>query len=63
MGSRHQDTSDGFASIHDGYAYQKLEDYILGIITEKVATFMKRNAKTKAKELAQSSNSEDGLAL
>lgn len=25
MGSRHQDTSDGFASIHDGYAYQKLE--------------------------------------
>ncbi|KAF6219564.1 hypothetical protein HO133_004033 [Letharia lupina] len=62
-GRVHQDASDEFASIHHGYAFQKLNECILGTVTEKAAAFMKKNAEIKAKDLAQSSNGDDGLAL
>lgn len=62
-GRVHQDASDEFASIHDGYAVQKLNECILGTVTEKAAAFMKKNAEIKAKDLAQSSKGDDGLAL
>ena len=63
-GKVHQGTSDEFESIHDDYAYQKLGECILGTVTEKAATFIKKNAKAKAKELAESSkNANQDLAL
>ncbi|KAB2577949.1 Nitrate reductase (NADH) [Lasiodiplodia theobromae] len=43
-GKAHQETSDEFASIHDAYAYRKLEECILGNVTDKVASLIKKNA-------------------
>ncbi|KAF4304953.1 hypothetical protein GTA08_BOTSDO06141 [Botryosphaeria dothidea] len=44
-GKVHQETSDEFASIHDGYAYQKLKECVLGVVTEKAANFIKRTPR------------------
>ncbi|KAI9726877.1 MAG: hypothetical protein M1835_003750, partial [Candelina submexicana] len=57
-------TSDEFGSIHDGFAYQKLGECILGTVTEKAATFIKKNAEAKARDIAESSqNANRDFAL
>ncbi|KXT09669.1 hypothetical protein AC579_9975 [Pseudocercospora musae] len=58
-GKVHQETSDEFASIHDGFAYQKLKECILGVVTEKAANFIKANAEAAAKEKANSKKDGD----
>ncbi len=78
-GKVHQETSDEFSSIHDGYAYQKLNglclsshqtrpvlaltltsiECILGVITEKAKTFIKKHAEAAAEEKSKSQESED----
>ncbi|KAK5115853.1 hypothetical protein LTR85_009447 [Meristemomyces frigidus] len=60
-GQVHQETSDEFASIHDGFAYQKLKECILGVVTEKAASFIKSNAEAAAKEKAQPHQGGDGV--
>ncbi|KAK5747496.1 hypothetical protein LTR17_000137 [Elasticomyces elasticus] len=55
-GKVHQETSDEFESIHDGYAYQKLKGCVLGVVMQKAADFMKANAEVAANEKAQSKN-------
>lgn len=47
------------ASIHDGFAYQKLQECVLGILTQKAANFVKANAEAAAKERAESAKSRD----
>ncbi|KAF2164012.1 hypothetical protein M409DRAFT_25783 [Zasmidium cellare ATCC 36951] len=62
-GKVHQETSDEFASIHDGFAYQKLKECILGVVTDKAANFIKANAEASAKEKAQSSQKSGDVVL
>lgn len=62
-GKVHQETSDEFASIHDGYAYQKLKECILGVVSDKAMTFIKKQAEQAAKEKANSANTSPELAL
>ncbi|KAK0386311.1 hypothetical protein NLU13_6148 [Sarocladium strictum] len=52
-GRVHQETSDEFWSIHDGYASDKLKECLLGIVTDKVANFIKANADKQASERAK----------
>ncbi|KAK3713621.1 hypothetical protein LTR37_008315 [Vermiconidia calcicola] len=58
-GKVHQDTSDEFASIHDGFAYQKLHECALGVVTEKAANFIKAQAEAAKKEESKKHNNED----
>ncbi|TLD09664.1 hypothetical protein E2P81_ATG10191, partial [Venturia nashicola] len=53
-GKVHQETSDEFASIHDDFAYQKLKECILGVVTDKAAQHIKADAEAMAKEKAAS---------
>ncbi|KAL2042718.1 hypothetical protein N7G274_004477 [Stereocaulon virgatum] len=62
-GKVHQETSDEFASIHNGDASQKLNECILGKVTEKPATFIEKHAEARAKELAQPSQVNEDLVL
>lgn len=62
-GKVHQETSDEFASIHDGYAYQKLKECILGVVTEKAANLIKANAEAAAKEKANSKSKDGDVVL
>lgn len=59
-GKVHQDTSDEFASIHDDFAYQKLQECALGVVTEKAAHFIKANAEAAAKEKAEAAQNTSG---
>ncbi|KAJ4118739.1 hypothetical protein NW768_010800 [Fusarium equiseti] len=62
-GKVHQQTSDEFASIHDDYAYKKLKECALGVVTEKAANFIKQTAEEAAKESSDPSNKDEHLAL
>ncbi|KAF5004145.1 hypothetical protein FDECE_9359 [Fusarium decemcellulare] len=62
-GKVHRDTSDEFASIHDEYAYKKLKECELGVVTEKAANFIKHNAEAAAKDAAASKSKDEHLAL
>ncbi|KAK4553809.1 hypothetical protein LTR86_008984 [Recurvomyces mirabilis] len=62
-GQVHQETSDEFASIHDGFAYSKLKECILGVVTDKAAAFTKADAEAKAKEKAQSKGKSGDVVL
>ncbi|TKA71910.1 hypothetical protein B0A55_07200 [Friedmanniomyces simplex] len=62
-GKVHQETSDEFESIHDGYAYQKLKECVLGVVTQKAASFMKANAEAAAKEKAESQGKGGDVVL
>ena len=55
-GKVHQQTSDEFSSVHDGYAYQKLNECALGVVTAKTANFIKADAEAKAKEAAENAS-------
>ncbi|KAH7333373.1 hypothetical protein BKA65DRAFT_596924 [Rhexocercosporidium sp. MPI-PUGE-AT-0058] len=58
-----QATTDEFNSIHDGYAQQKLEECILGVVTDKAANFIKKNAEKFAEEAAKSASQPPDVAL
>ncbi|KAF2020451.1 hypothetical protein BU24DRAFT_382381 [Aaosphaeria arxii CBS 175.79] len=62
-GKVHQETSDEFASIHDEYAYKKLNECILGVVTDKAKTFIKKSAEAAAKEKANSSKAAEKMTL
>nr|OQO24577.1 hypothetical protein B0A51_09734 [Rachicladosporium sp. CCFEE 5018] len=62
-GKVHQETSDEFAGIHDGFAYQKLKECILGVVTDKAANFIKANAEAAAEEKAQDSQIDGDVVL
>ncbi|KAF5018063.1 hypothetical protein F66182_9962 [Fusarium sp. NRRL 66182] len=62
-GKVHQETSDEFASIHDEYAYKKLRECALGVVTEKAANFIKQSAEAAAKDASVCSNEDNRMAL
>lgn len=62
-GKLHQETTEEFASIHDGYAYQKLKECILGTVTDKALKFIKTSAEEAAKERAASQAAAGQLTL
>ncbi|KAK5109055.1 hypothetical protein LTR62_007603 [Meristemomyces frigidus] len=62
-GRVHQETSDEFESIHDDFAYQKLKECVLGVVTEKAANFIRLNANAAAKEKAKGQNKDRDVFL
>ncbi|RLL92937.1 hypothetical protein CFD26_100245 [Aspergillus turcosus] len=62
-GRVHQDTSEEFESIHDDYAVEKLEECLLGSVTQKTQEFIKQDAQENAKEKAKSAQEENEVAL
>ena len=62
-GKVHKQTSDEFASVHDGYAYQKLQECALGVVTEKTANFIKADAEARAKEAAKNASKDQSIVL
>ncbi|TIC99277.1 Nitrate reductase [NADH] [Colletotrichum higginsianum] len=52
-GRLHQETTEEFDSIHDGLAYEKLQECLLGVVTDKARNFIKKNAEKEAAEKAK----------
>ncbi|AEO68354.1 uncharacterized protein THITE_52692 [Thermothielavioides terrestris NRRL 8126] len=57
-GQCHSATTEEFSSIHDDYAYQKLQECILGAVTKKTANFIKQTAEIAAKERAENAQQQ-----
>lgn len=62
-GKVHQETTDEFSSVHDGFAYQKLSECAIGVVTDKARNFIKVNAEKAAKEKAAASKDADSNVL
>ncbi|KEQ57611.1 uncharacterized protein M437DRAFT_79565 [Aureobasidium melanogenum CBS 110374] len=62
-GKLSQETSESFESIHDGYAYKKLAECILGTVTDKAKAHMKKEAEAAAKAKAEASNKKTNVVL
>ena len=62
-GKVHQQTSDEFASIHDDFAYQKLNECVMGVVTKKAANFIRQDAKAAAKEQANRQRPDEDIVL
>ncbi|KAF2272837.1 uncharacterized protein EI97DRAFT_197518 [Westerdykella ornata] len=62
-GKVHQETTDEYSSIHDDYAYQKLNECVLGEVTDKAKKFIKKTAEAAAKDRAKSTEGSDNIAL
>ncbi|KAK0932344.1 hypothetical protein LTR29_016095 [Friedmanniomyces endolithicus] len=62
-GKVHLETTEEFSSIHDGFAYEKLKQCVLGVVTPKAANFMKSNAEAAAKEKAESGGQGGDVVL
>jgi len=63
VGKLSQETSESFESIHDGYAYKKLAECILGTVTDKAKAHMKKEAEAAAKAKAEASNKKTDFVL
>lgn len=62
-GKVHLATNDDFNSIHDGYAFEKLKECVLGDVTDKAKEFMKMSAKKAAEDEAKSAKDTSDIAL
>ncbi|KFX88645.1 hypothetical protein V490_07496 [Pseudogymnoascus sp. VKM F-3557] len=62
-GKVHEETSSDFNSVHDGYAFEKLKECVLGMVTEKAKSFIKANAKKVAEDKAESAKGSSTVAL
>jgi len=59
----HQETTNEFASIHDGFAYQKLQECALGVVSDKAMQFIKANAEAAAKDAANAASKDTHVSL
>ncbi|KAJ3951178.1 hypothetical protein N0V92_012413 [Colletotrichum tropicale] len=57
-GRVHQEATEEFESIHDGFAYEKLNECLLGVVTDKAKNFIKKNAEKAAAEKARDNSNE-----
>ncbi|GKT41145.1 nitrate reductase [NADH] 1 [Colletotrichum spaethianum] len=57
-GRVHQETTEEFDSIHDGLAFEKLQQCLLGVVTDKARNFIKKNAEKQAAEKAMGNGNE-----
>ncbi|EAQ83661.1 hypothetical protein CHGG_10065 [Chaetomium globosum CBS 148.51] len=64
-GKCHHDTTEEFSSIHDDYGYKKLQECILGAVTEKTANYIKQTAEKASKKRAEDAQKqgEEGAQL
>ncbi|OCL15197.1 hypothetical protein AOQ84DRAFT_225138 [Glonium stellatum] len=62
-GKVHQTITEEFSGVHDGFAYQKLKECVLGIVTDKTMNFIKKNAEAAAKGEGQSEEGPDSITL
>ncbi|KAF7713010.1 Uncharacterized protein PECH_007246 [Penicillium ucsense] len=62
-GKVHAETTEAFESIHDDYAEQKLSECVIGVVTEKVQGFIKKQAEEAAKEKANSAETKSDIIL
>ncbi|KAB5513293.1 hypothetical protein GE09DRAFT_1267342 [Coniochaeta sp. 2T2.1] len=49
-GQVHQETTDDFSSIHDDYGYDKLNECILGVVTDKAMKLIQEDAKERGQD-------------
>ncbi|KAK3984522.1 nitrate reductase [NADH] [Cladorrhinum sp. PSN332] len=57
-GRCHQETTDHFVAIHDDFAWKKLNECILGRVTQKTADLIKQNAKASSTDQAANISQE-----
>lgn len=57
----HEETTSEFAGIHDEYAYKKLNECILGVVTDKAKKFMAKAAEEAKKEASASAPPDQAL--
>lgn len=62
-GKVHQQTTEQFSSVHDGYAYQKLNECAIGVVTEKTANYIVAEAEARAKENAKNASKGPDIFL
>lgn len=62
-GRVHQETTNEFASVHDDYAYKKLNECAIGVVTAKAMDYIKQSAEDAAKDLAETRNHDNSIAL
>ncbi|PWY73543.1 nitrate reductase [Aspergillus eucalypticola CBS 122712] len=58
-GKVHHETTEEYASIHDDYATQKLQECIQGVVTEKALIYIEKNAERAKKEKQQAAQATD----
>ncbi|GKZ79170.1 hypothetical protein AnigIFM56816_003045 [Aspergillus niger] len=58
-GKVHYETTEEYASIHDDYAAEKLQECILGVVTEKAMKYIEKNAEQAKKEKQQTAQPND----
>ncbi|PKS12473.1 hypothetical protein jhhlp_000679 [Lomentospora prolificans] len=52
-GKVHQETTDEFNSIHDDFARKKMQECLVGRLTDKAINYIEQNAREKAKPAAK----------
>ncbi|KAF9875001.1 nitrate reductase [Colletotrichum karsti] len=57
-GRVHQESTEEFESIHDEFAYEKLNECLLGVVTDKAKNFIKENAEKAALEKAKDNKNQ-----
>ena len=57
------EATGNFESIHDEYAHKKLADCAIGVVTDKAANFMKKQAKADAEKAAKDGESKSNMLL
>ncbi|SCO92541.1 probable nitrate reductase [Fusarium oxysporum] len=62
-GALHMDTTDEFMSIHDNYAQSKLKENIIGKVTGKAMSHMKRVAQQKEEENSEAGGESPDVAM
>ncbi|KAL4809181.1 hypothetical protein BDV18DRAFT_167373 [Aspergillus unguis] len=61
-GAVHMDTTEEFESIHDDYAHSKLQECIIGKVTEKAKAHMEKDAEQKAEEKSEKGGDDKHFA-
>ncbi|XHG04905.1 hypothetical protein AWENTII_008159 [Aspergillus wentii] len=62
-GQVHLDTTEEYESVHDNYAHAKLEECVLGVVTDKAMDFMRRETSENEKRRSESVKREHDMAL
>lgn len=62
-GRVYQQTTDEFLGIHDDFAWQKLKECALGVVTDRARDFIKRTARQQTQEAARASQGQGDVAL
>ncbi|KAH9886564.1 hypothetical protein F4778DRAFT_773989 [Xylariomycetidae sp. FL2044] len=60
-GMVHYDTTQEFSSLHDDYAYEKLSECVLGVLTDKAKKYVEKLKKAKEQEASEKPPEDQAL--